>query len=161
MKFIYLLLCMMLIAACASKQQKADLSNVMVSSEGVSLISNHPEIINTYIKQQNVQSVYCLEPDPDIAAGFGSSLSLNASDEKSKATLSGSEQESLISTGGLSPMVLVIRELMYRACELSMNTNANQQQSIAIYQNFLNTIENISTVFGKQSGTVPSQSTEQ
>ena len=161
MKFIFLLSWIVLIAACASKQQKADLNNVMVTSQGVSLISNHPEIINTYIKQQDVQSVYCLEPDPDIAVGFGSSLSLNASDENSKATISGSEQESLISTGGLSPMVLVVRELMYRACELSMNTNANQQQSIAIYQNFLKTIETMSTVFGKQLGTAPTQTTEQ
>ncbi len=162
MKVVYSIIWVLLLSACASsQQQKANLNNVITSSHGVSLISNHPEIINTFIKKQNVQSVYCLEPDPDMEADFGSSLSLGTSSGKAKETLSDSENESLVTTGGLSPMVLVVRELMYRACELSMNTNANQQQSIAIYQSFLKTIETMSSVFGNQTGTTPTQSTEQ
>ncbi len=148
---------MILVSGCATQQQKANLSNVMAESNGISLISNHPEIINTYIKSPNTQSKYCLEPDPDVVASFGSSVSLGASSGQSNDTLSASQSGSAVTTGGLSPMVLVIREFMYRACEMSMNTNATKEETIAIYQNFLKTIETIASDFSQEAGTAPSQ----
>ncbi len=149
------------IAGCATQQQKANLDNVQASVNGMTLVSNHPEIINTYIKQQNDTSVYCLEPDPDVTANFGSSLSLGQSDGTIKNSISASQSGSTVTTGGLSPMVLVVRELMYRACELAMNTNSNKQETLAIYKQFLSTIEAIATDFSNETGTAPSQPSSQ
>ncbi len=149
------------LTGCATQQEKIDLSNEQATANGITLVSNHPEVINTYIKPQNASSVYCLEPDPDVAASFGGSLSLGGSYGGSNDTLSASDSDSVVTTGGLSPMVLVVRELMYRACELAMNTNANKQETLDIYKQFLSTVEALSGDFSGETGTAASQPSSQ
>jgi hypothetical protein len=40
-------------------------------------------------------------------------------------------------------IVLLARELLYRACELSLNLNADSEQTLAIYERFLRSLESI------------------
>jgi len=38
---------------------------------------------------------------------------------------------------GRSPLVLIVRELMFRACELSVHQNLSKKETISLYKNFL------------------------
>lgn len=132
--------------ACASSQEKIDVQSEIQEAQGITVISNHPDVINTYLQPNGNQNMLCLEPDPDVASTFNGSLSLGANIAGNNDTISGSDGSSAVSTGGLSPMVLIAREMLYRACELSMNSNANAEQQLEIYKLFLDSIEKLSGV---------------
>lgn len=144
MNRIIAIITVLLLQACASSLEKIDVESETQEVLGITVISNHPDVINTYVQPNNNQNMLCLEPDPDIASTFNSSLSLGANIAGNNDTLSGSEGSTAVSTGGLSPVVLITREMLYRACELSMNSNANAEQQLAIYQMFLQSIEKLS-----------------
>lgn len=145
MKKMACMMLMMLLTACATSFEKIPIKSEQITVSGINIVSNHPDIINTYVQPIDNQTVICLEPDPDFTSTFNGSFSLGANVGTNSSTIGDSKGQSAVTAGGLSPMVLIARELLYRACELSMNTNATAEQQIAIYQTFLKTIETIST----------------
>ncbi len=145
MKSMACVMLVLLLSACASSMEKISIKAEETTVSGINIVSNHPDIINTYVQPIGNQSVICLEPDPDFTSAYSGSFSLGANMGGNSSTISASDGETAVTAGGLSPMVLIARELLYRACELSMNTNATPDQQIAIYQTFLKTIETIST----------------
>lgn len=145
MKIFTYLVAIGLLHGCAVSQEKGDLKSQKEAALGVTVISNHPDIINTYVQPNSNQNMLCLEPDPDVVSTFSGSLSLGDTVAGNEDKISASDGSSAVSMGGLSPMVLLSRELMYRACELSMNSNADGDQQLIIYKLFLNTLENLNT----------------
>ena len=145
MKILSIIICGMWLQSCATSQEKIDIATNNDLALGVNVISNHPDIINTYIQPNSNQNMLCVEPDPDMVSTFSGSVSLGATVAGNNDAFSGSDGSSALATGGLSPMVLITRELLYRACELSMNSNANAEQQLAIYKMFLSTIEKLNT----------------
>ncbi|MFC3193795.1 hypothetical protein ACFODZ_06040 [Marinicella sediminis] len=160
MKHISTLIAILWLNACATSQEKIDVQSEIQEANGITVISNHPDVINSYLQPNGNQHMLCLEPDPDVASTFNGSLSLGANIAGNNDTISGSDGSSAVSTGGLSPMVLIAREMLYRACELSMNSNANAEQQLAIYKMFLDSIEKLSGV-DLGTGTTASQPTGQ
>ncbi len=156
MKFTYYLIGFSLLQGCAVSQEKVDIQAQKASALGVTVISNHPDIINTYVQPNSNQNMLCLGPYPDVVSTFSGSLNLGATVAGNEDKISASDGSNAISTGGLNPMVLMTRELMYRACELSMNSNADTEQQLAIYKIFLNTLENLNTG-SSDTGTSASQ----
>lgn len=146
--------------ACASSQEKIDVQSEIQEAQGITVISNHPDVINTYLQPNGNRNMLCLEPDPDVASSFNGSLSLGAKIAGNDDTISRSDGSSTISTGGLNPMVLIIREMLYRACELSMNSNANAEEQLEIYKLFLENIDKLSKI-GVGTGTSLSKPTGQ
>ena len=55
-----------------------------------------------------------------------------------------------MSLGGRNPGVLIAHELLYRACELSLNLNADSALTLKIYERFLQSLE---LVVKAQTGT--------
>ena len=74
---------------------------------------------------------------PTLAGGKGAGVS----DEATQGSLS---------LGGRNPAVLITRELMYRACELSNNLNLSTPETLKLYRDVMNVIVQISSA---QSGT--------
>lgn len=101
---------------------------------------------------------HCRAPDPDFTVQSSEGVSLSdalASTASESVSLGGGQ--AAMSLGGRSPDLLITRELMYRACELASNINADEDTTIKIYTQFLKTIENISQ---SQTGNGTSSATD-
>lgn len=80
----------------------------------------------------------CRSPDPDFNMGQNDQMSLGVGVEN----LAIGDTQKELSLGGRTENVLIVRELMYRACELVMNLNADAKTSIEIYENFFKLTQN-------------------
>lgn len=100
------------------------------------------------IKDGSSKERFCLAPGPDysVTASRGMSLGMGVGGPGSKGeeTVGGDVTRGALSLGGRNPEVLIARALMYRACEMAMNLNADQDTTIKIYARFLDAIEKIS-----------------
>ena len=100
------------------------------------------------MKDPTSQERMCLAPGPDysvtasrgVNVGMGVGLPVGP---KGEQNIGGDVSRGALSLGGRNPGVLIARELMYRACELAMNLNADQATTIKIYTRFLEAIEKI------------------
>ena len=104
------------------------------------------DLQNAFLKTRPSQTKLCLEPSPDVALSSGGGL--NAATPLGDS-IGLTETSKATSLGGRSDMTLVTRELMYRACELSLNTNASPAETISIYETFLSTLNDVTANIAK------------
>jgi hypothetical protein len=126
---------------------------------GIDIIVENASLKTTVIKDKDSFERICRSPNPDFAAGQTSGVSVGLGQGPTIGTSSG---EMIDSLGGRSPAVLITRELMYRACELALNLQANPDLSKEIYWRFLATIElaiKSQTGAGAQGNSVTSNTT--
>lgn len=109
----------------------------VVDRQGLDLIVEDASRKTTIIKDKNSVERFCRSPNPDFASGQSSAVSLGLPNGPAVGTSAGAMIDSL---GGRSSVLLITRELMYRACELSLNLDANADLSKEIYWKFLNLV---------------------
>lgn len=130
----------------------ADLNNVseLVSlNPGLKAFSYSDDVQNTFVKKTPNGFRMCSQPDPDAADSYDDGIELEAGGAKDDgAGLKNSVVGS--SLGGRNPEVLIVRELMFRACELSVNYDVNYKEARSIYSEFLQAAVSMSD---KQTGT--------
>jgi len=114
----------------------------------ISSISSTSDLQTTLVKRHGDPERYCAARQSDVAdtRSDGGSLSVG-----SENIGEGGSQGDL-SLGGRSLAVLIVREMMYRACELSLNLNSDADQTIAIYTMFIEKKKEI-TAIQTESGT--------
>ena len=114
-----------------------------VKRSGINAIIMDNSAKVTYIKEHNHIDRYCASRESDSdktsSQGIGFGLSTGTTGEN----IGENSTDGALSLGGRSPTVLITRELMYRACELSMNLNTDTKSTIELYKMFLNSIESI------------------
>lgn len=123
-------LMVLFLSGCSSKS----LDVVHVDRNSLDAIVNDNSADVSFIKEKANAEKVCAYRDADAQ---------NVSHQGIEATVNGkgiaeTSGSNALSLGGRSPAVLIIRELMYRACELTLNTNSDQNSSIEIYKMFLN-----------------------
>ena len=126
--------------------------------QGIDILVESSILKTTVIKDKDSFERICRSPNPDFASGETSGVSVGLSKGPTIGTSSGAMIDSL---GGRSPAVLITRELMYRACEMTLNLQATPDLSKEIYWRFLTTIEltiKSQTGAGAQSSSVTSNS---
>ena len=126
--------------------------------QGIDILVESSSLKTTVIKDKDSFERICRSPNPDFASGETSGVSVGLSKGPTIGTSSGAMIDSL---GGRSPAVLITRELMYRACEMTLNLQATPDLSKEIYWRFLTTIElaiKNQTGAGSQSSSVTSNS---
>ncbi len=124
--------------------------------QGIDILVESSSLKTTVIKDKDSLERICRSPNPDFASGQSSGVSVGLSQGPTIGASSGAMIDSL---GGRSPAVLITRELMYRACELTLNLQATPDLSKEIYWRFLTTIElaiKNQTGAGSQSSSVTS-----
>lgn len=136
----------LLFVGCSLKSPQ---SNV-IERDNVNILTNTSDLQMTFLKKQGELERYCASRPSDVADTRSSGVTLGGSLIGEAANIGEGNSESALSLGGRNPAVLIVREMLYRACELSMNLNADTDTSIAIYSKFLDSIEKITTV---QTGT--------
>lgn len=122
-----------LLSSCVSFQPNTS-KHAVVNRNGLDIVIEDGSKKATVIKDLGSTERYCRTPNPDFAAVKGGSFALPTGIGTS---VGASESSAIDSLGGRSPAVLITRELMYRACELSLNVNADPDMTRAIYTQFL------------------------
>lgn len=94
------------------------------------------DLQNTFIKKTKHGVRMCSQPDPDAAQSISDGIDVEAGVGKQENVgLNNSAVGS--SLGGRNPEVLILRELMYRACELASNYDVDYKEARALYTEFL------------------------
>jgi len=142
-KLPVLLLCMAFLSGCAgiAPGSKVELEHEKGDIDIQLLPADYRE---AYFIPKRSNFLHCRAPGPDytVQASEGVNLGMGAAGV-GKESLGAGENQSGLSLGGRSADVLITRELMYRACELASNINADPKTTLAIYERFLKAIERI------------------
>lgn len=122
---------------------------VVIERDGVTSISTSAELQTAYVKNRMHSERFCAGPGTDAVSTAVSGLSLGVTGAGTGEEVGESSKRGAMALGGRNPEVLLARELLYRACELSMNLNADQALTMQIYERFL---QAITTMASSQTG---------
>lgn len=119
--------------------------------DGVDVVSEPTDRRATFFKDIKSTERFCRTPGPDYAVTASEGVSLGIGLPTGGAKQVGEDAgQGALSLGGRNPEVLLAREMLYRACELSLNINADGPTTQKIYARFLKAIEAVSS---SQTGT--------
>lgn len=138
---IYSILAPLIISGCAGITPEPKTEGKIYERDGVSTLLMPADTREVYFKDSRSLERHCRAPGPDVSIESSSGISLGASFIGKTEELSDTNGQSGLALGGRDPAVLLTRELMYRACELTSNLNANQKTTLYIYNRFLRTVE--------------------
>jgi len=137
-----------ILAACTPAPQR----QLIVNNSGMQLYATDSDQRMLFIKdiEANDTHRYCLTPQNDAIGGSSDNINLAGGAAGAKEGISFDKAKRELNLGGRSPAVLISRELMYRACELSSNLNADPETTLKIYERFLQAVEKVAL---SQTGT--------
>ncbi|HFC30403.1 MAG TPA: hypothetical protein ENJ44_05105 [Oceanospirillales bacterium] len=92
---------------------------------------------NAYFKDFNSMEKFCASRGSDSISVSQQEFQLGVSALDKSDNIGEESGSGAIALGGRSPTVLITRELMYRACELTLNINADNDKTLEIYKIFL------------------------
>jgi hypothetical protein len=139
-KNLFFVSLLLLLNGCATGPDQPFVSEV----QGIRVISHTTDLQSAFMKDRGSIEAICASRQGDVAdtksVGFGMNVSaVGQNDGVEEGSATGA-----VSLGGRSSTVLITRELMYRACELSMNLNLDKEEAINVYTQFLSAIVQIS-----------------
>ncbi|MBE0622919.1 MAG: hypothetical protein IH605_20200 [Burkholderiales bacterium] len=107
---------------------------VLYDNKGLDVIWNSASKNPSYIKNENAREKFCAGSGADVVRTGGFGLSLSGSEGTEQGSVGMSNAHGVADLGGRSAALLFTRELMYRACELSLNTDSDRDQAMEIYK---------------------------
>ena len=143
-----------LLSACAPTHSKTTIETV----EGIRVLAIPEDLDVAYIKAQSGPERLCSPRFGDSAEGFSQAIGLTvgAPGVGTQGTQDGNAVRS-ISLGGRDPAVLMLRELLYRACELSMNLNLDKEETLKVYGKILSSAIEVVRLNAKDPGAPATQ----
>jgi hypothetical protein len=111
-----------------------------VERNGVDAVITSNEAKVTYVKEHGHIDRFCAYRESDVETVSSDGFMLGFGTTGTRESIGESSGASAVALGGRSPAVLMTRELMYRACELTMNLNTDEEKTIAVYKMFLDFI---------------------
>ena len=115
----------------------------MVDRDGIDAMVMTEDQEVTYIKKPGDLERICASRGADSVATSESAIVLGFSGGGGGENLGEQTGRGELGLGGRSPSVLITRELLYRACELTNNLNTDEATTIEIYKMFLQSLERI------------------
>lgn len=145
-RVIVLIVSALTLFGCAtSSSVSAGRAETLIDREGIDIIGSDAARHLAFIKNKDSIERLCLTPGPDFSRTAGSGVSLGLPTTSGGAVGVGENQShGALDLGGRAPALLLARELMYRACELAANINADPATEREIYDKFLAAIVEIS-----------------
>ena len=134
-----LTLTIILLTGCASSIPKPEI----IQKEDVVILATTDDHEIAYIKKEGDLHRICAARPTDSVATDESGVSLGLSGFGKTENVGEMSGRGELGLGGRSPAVLVAREFLFRACELSNNINADSKTTIDIYKTFLKSLEKI------------------
>lgn len=144
-KPLTLIIFTLIISGCAGLHSPGTEVKTVIERDGIDMVLIPANYREVYFSPESSQERHCRAPDPDFTVQSSDSFSVKESlTGASSAGFGGGEGEAAVTLGGRSPDVLITRELMFRACEMSSNIGADHETTVAIYSLFLEAIKVIS-----------------
>jgi hypothetical protein len=133
------------LSGCATAPPEPHVQKV----NGLMVVSNTADVEGLIIKDRSSPEQMCAGRMVNVSDTSDVSLGV------SQATTAESIGEStgVVSLGGINPAVHMTSELMYRACELSLNLDLDDKGSAKIYESVLAAIVTISGHYSTSTGT--------
>ncbi len=143
---LFFLIAIGLLQSCVGAKGVRD-KGKLYTREGTDVITIGVDRRVAFLRSNKEDDCQCLAPPPDamLFSSFGMSLSstLLKGTQEGIGEKSGSD---IMALGGRTPLVLISRELMYRACEFTTNQKLSKVDAMKVYQDFLRTIVALSKV---------------
>jgi hypothetical protein len=135
------LIAVFLISGCAGLvSAPGTTEQELVERDGIDVALIPAAYREVYFSPSTSNERHCRAPDPDFSVQQSDKLSVSLPTNGGES-MGGGETQTGLNLGGRTQTVLITRELMYRACELAANINADADTSIAIYDKFLQAIQ--------------------
>lgn len=121
---------------------------------GTDVVIDHQNGISYHITAVATQEKICRSPQPDVVVGTSEAVS-----ESMPLKALGGEQASVssqfdaVNLGGRNPAVLIVREILYRGCELAANHALSAEQNLALFRESLDKIVQIAQIPMQGAGT--------
>jgi len=135
----------LVLAGCAGPGDRNARPEMVIDRQGIDVVAADYARQFTYFKAHGTKERYCRGPGPDAITTSSSGVELGVPTQSGGVGAIGSSSaRGGVDLGGRNPAVLISRELLYRACELASNVNADPATELRIYQQFLDAIVTIS-----------------
>jgi predicted small secreted protein len=132
----------LVLASCSAMRGANQDTQVIHERPGIDVVLVPESYVATYFTSEHHGERHCRAPDPDVTSSSGDSLNLS---DIAGDSIGFSDEIKSSELSGRTPGLLLTRELMYRACEMTSNLNTDKEMTIAIYKTFLKAITDIST----------------
>jgi hypothetical protein len=132
-----------LISGCSTLAPGSEV-RIIHERDGIDMGLIPAEYREVYFTNGGENDRHCRAPGPDFTVQASSQFGISVPTGGSSESLGSGQGQAALSLGGRTPSVLLTRELMYRACEMSSNINADKETTIAIYADFLKAVIEIS-----------------
>lgn len=117
---------------CTGPQRRAELLDL--NKERASVVTMPADLRTTYLLTDDEQQRFCAEPSPDVAMEALRAIEARYHAAHGPGGLSGEASSRVMELAGRSQLVMVARELLYRACELSVNhPDTGHETAIEMY----------------------------
>jgi len=132
------------VSGCAHSPLAGSRTDVLFDRAGISILASGSSRQHTYIKQRGTTERFCRGPGADSVNTASQDAEVQIPLKGISAALAEARTTGALDLGGRNPAVLIARELMYRACELASNINADPATEHQIYMQFLQAVTAIS-----------------
>ena len=136
MRFISISLMALFLTACATGPSEPYRHQI----NGTHFTYKTSDLQSAYMKENSNPVRYCADRMADVADSRDVKFGIGFGAEET----SDGAGESAVGLGGRNPAVLITRELLYRACEISINHNLSKEETLEVYYRFLNAAIDIS-----------------
>jgi hypothetical protein len=129
---------MVFLWGCTVRQPQANVE-VTTLPNGISIASYPADLRGAYIIPETVKNTkMCAEPVPDVALGSIEKISAELSSAFSGVTIGADGgydlANNVVELAGRTQLLMLAREMLYRACEVSLNTPENPEVALELYQ---------------------------
>jgi len=116
----------------------------LIDQGAVQVITHNSTRLASYIKEAKPGLWICKENITDAVKTRQENLNLSGVGSAASKSIGEGVSSGALSLGGMNPEVLITSELLYRACEMSANLNADKELTFKIYRMFLNSVNQTS-----------------
>lgn len=138
-------LCLLSVFGCSLPQTHAKL---LSSDNPVKVVTYPAALRGAYIIEPGKASRYCAEPAPDVAIDAIQRMTAQLSADvqgkvKADANVTAELTQNVVQLAGRTELIMLAREMLYRACELSVNTPTSAQEMKEMYLRVAQLVQNL------------------
>lgn len=131
--FMGLILTLVLMAGCSTN----NLEPHTLQHGGLTTFTATDNSETSLIKIPGALHKFCAARESDSISTPENGVSLGVGEGVVQDSIGVTSGSGALSLGGRDPLVLIIREFMYRVCELSLNHDLDKKDTIALYKYFI------------------------
>ncbi len=144
--FIMIMIVLSVLSGCATPQREVKM--IQITPQMSSVITYPSDVRGTYVVKDDSALKFCAEPVPDVALESIQKLTANlkatfAAGQPIDASISGELAVKAVELAGRTQLLLIAREMLYRACEMSLNHPAKLSDAMDMYRIVVDLIKNL------------------